>query len=75
MGPIQQKQEQSNQSLEIRNSSELFNSLVAIVNGLRESISKLENENAGLRQELSILQQNCGAAFTLFQKLPPELRR
>lgn len=56
-------------------SADVFNSLLAKVNRLDDTVSKLQNDNVELRQELSVLRQNSGGAFTLFPKLPPELRR
>jgi hypothetical protein len=79
--PMQDK-EASCEMNEIRVNAEIFKSLLATVNdlsssvdGLRDSISKLQSENAGLKQEPSTLQKNCGGTFILFPKLSVELRR
>jgi len=68
---------------------ELITQLFDTVNGLRESASELRNqntslkgsvaqlqeENSNLRKDLMTLQQNSGVRFSLFPKLPLELRR
>ena len=74
---------------DVLGSAKLLNTLLAKVDdlsstadGLQGSLSTLEAtnaelraDNAGLRHELIKLQKNCGGAFILFPKLPPELRR
>jgi hypothetical protein len=59
-----------------------INDLKLSVNTLQEAVSKLQNENRGLREELKstktdllILRENSGVRFPQFSKLPVELRR
>jgi hypothetical protein len=62
--------------------TDLFASLVTSVKDLSDSVSQLRNDNDRLQQELSsvksdliTLQQNVGARFPQFQRLPFELRQ
>jgi hypothetical protein len=65
---MQKDQKLGLEQSEIRIPTELLTNLLARVN-------RLETELKSVKHELSTLQQNCGGAFILFPKLPPELRR
>jgi predicted translin family RNA/ssDNA-binding protein len=60
----------------------IFNSLVASVDSLRDIVSQLGAQNDVLRKRLETteadlltLQRNCGMKFPKFSKLPAEIRR
>lgn len=62
--------------------ADLLASLAASVKDLRDSVSQLRSDNDRLQQELSsvksdlmTLQQNVGARFPQFPRLPFELRQ
>jgi hypothetical protein len=62
--------------------TDLFASLAASVKNLSDSVSQLRSDNDRLQQELSsvksdliALQQNVGARFPQFPRLPFELRQ
>jgi hypothetical protein len=47
-----------------------------VINKPNQSVLSLENESQNLKtEELSTLERNVGNTFTLFPRLPPELRR
>jgi 2EXR family len=50
-------------------------SLIASIEGLREDVAQLRDDNANLTSEVQRLQGNSGAKFRLFPKLPIEVRR
>jgi hypothetical protein len=56
-------------------SAELLHSLPPMVHGLQDSVSTSQTQLSLVQNDLSTLKQNCGDVFTLFPKLPLELRR
>jgi hypothetical protein len=55
--------------------TDLLTSILSSIDKRNQSVSRLENENKSLRNELSTLQANFVVIFTFLPKIAPELRR